>query len=69
MAKTIRCNKCGKEFDLWDEQEAYSIYKEQLGYGTKYDGDELHLDLCCDCMERLIDECVITPVLDADDRE
>lgn len=66
MAKTIRCNKCGKIFDLWDEQEAYSIYRK-LGYGTKYDGDVLQLDLCCGCMEKLIDECVIRPVIEADD--
>lgn len=62
MAKEIICNKCGKKFNIWDTQEDYSIYK-QLGYGTKYDGASLELDLCCDCMEKLIDECVILPVI------
>ncbi|MBP5462722.1 MAG: hypothetical protein J6Y20_11470 [Lachnospiraceae bacterium] len=61
MPKKILCNKCGREFDIWDEQESFSIYK-RLGYGTKFDGDNLKLNICCDCMEKLIDECVITPV-------
>ena len=61
MAKEITCNKCGKRFDIWDTQENFSIYT-RLGYGTKYDGDDLKLDLCCDCMEKLIDECIISPI-------
>lgn len=59
--KKIICNKCGKEFDCWDEQEGFSIHS-YCGYGTKYDGDKLDLDLCCDCMEKLIDECVVSPI-------
>lgn len=63
MAKEITCNKCGKKFDFWDAQENFSI-NARLGYGTKYDGSDLELDLCCDCMEKLIDECVISPISD-----
>lgn len=59
--KKIICNKCGKEFDIWDEQENFSIYR-QCGYGTKHDGDKLELDLCCDCMEKLIEECEVSPI-------
>lgn len=55
------CNKCGKIFDIWDKQEAF-FFEKHLGYGTKYDGDKLSLHLCCDCMEDLIDKCVIFPV-------
>ena len=61
MAKIGICNMCGKGFDIWDTQEDFSIYRS-LGYGTKYDGDELQLDLCCDCMEKIIDECKVHPV-------
>lgn len=61
MSKEITCNKCGKQLDFWDRQENFSI-NTRLGYGTKYDGDDLELDLCCDCMEKLIDECVISPI-------
>lgn len=63
MAKEITCNKCGKKFDLWDIQEDYSIYR-RLGYGTKHDGDNLELDLCCKCMEEIISLCTISPIVD-----
>lgn len=63
MAKEITCNKCGKKFDIWDTQEHFSI-NTRMGYGTKYDGDDLELDLCCSCMEKLIDECVISPIIE-----
>lgn len=63
MSKRITCNKCGKEFDLWDRQEAFHIYRD-LGYGTKYDGSFLELDLCCKCMEELIESCSDNPVID-----
>ena len=55
------CNKCGKELDMWDVQQGFSIHRH-LGYGSKYDGDDLYIDLCCDCMDLLIDSCVIPPV-------
>ena len=63
MNKPIVCNKCGKELDLWDTQENFSI-ERSLGYGTKYDGDKLKIHLCCDCMEKLIDECMVSPISD-----
>lgn len=55
------CNKCGKKFDMWDEQENYSIHTT-AGYGSKHDGDEIELDLCCECMDELIASCKISPV-------
>ena len=63
MAKDIICNKCGKKFDIWDTQESFSIYRH-LGYGTKYDSNNLELDLCCDCMEKLVDECIVSPIIE-----
>lgn len=58
----VLCNKCGKKLDIWDIQENFSIHG-RFGYGTKYDGADYELDLCCDCMEKLIAECVISPIL------
>lgn len=58
----MRCNKCGKEMDIWDRQENFYI-RGICGYGTKYDGSEIQLNLCCDCMEELIDTCVVSPVI------
>ena len=64
MSKIIICNKCGKEFDFWDSQEDFEIQKDELGYGTKHDGQALELNLCCQCMSELISECKISPVSD-----
>lgn len=60
MEKEIHCNKCGKKFDMWDIQEDFSI-RRTIGYGSRYDGDKLNINLCCDCMDGLIEECVISP--------
>lgn len=57
------CNKCGKEFDMWDTSEHFHIY-QKCGYGTKFDGDDLELDLCCACIESLIDSCAISPIIE-----
>lgn len=66
MAKEFYCNKCGKKLDMWDIQEDFSMQRS-LGYGSKYDGSDFDIDLCCGCMDELIDEmiekCVISPVI------
>ena len=41
-AKTL-CNVCGKEFDMWDEQEELGLHT-RFGYGTKFDGDSIDLE-------------------------
>lgn len=61
MERKVYCNRCGREFDVWDVQHDFSIQR-RIGFGSKYDGDFLNLDLCCDCMDKLIDECEIPPV-------
>lgn len=55
------CSKCGEELDFWDQQEDFSIHRH-LGYGTKFDGSDLDIELCCVCMEELIETCAICPV-------
>lgn len=55
------CNKCGKKLNLWDIQQKFFIYTVAQ-YGSKYDGDEIELDLCCDCMDELIKSCKISPI-------
>jgi len=56
------CNKCGKVLDFWDRQEEFHIFG-YLGYGTKYDGNIFNLNLCCKCMEEIIDACVKIPLI------
>ena len=63
MARVITCNKCGKRLDEWDIQEEFRFYG-RLGYGTTYDGNSIELDLCCECMEELIDSCAISPIVE-----
>lgn len=66
MSKIVICNKCGKAFDKWDEQENFHIHGF-LGYGTKYDGSKIELDLCCHCLEELAEHCKINPITEIDD--
>lgn len=67
MVKTeVYCNKCGKKLDMWDVDANYSLYR-YLGYGSKYDGNELKIDLCSECMDKLIDSCKLPPVSVPDD--
>lgn len=61
MAKPAKCNKCGREFDIFDKKAGFSLHKK-IGYGSRYDGDTLELDMCCDCMDGLIESCAISPI-------
>lgn len=63
MSKQLICNKCGKQFDRWDEQENYHVYAK-LGFGSRHDGCRLELDLCCSCMDALIEECAVSPIIE-----
>lgn len=58
------CNMCGKDFDEWDNQENFAIVSYLIGYGSKYDGSALRLDLCCDCMDMLIEKCKLNPLIE-----
>lgn len=56
-----KCNICGEEFDIWDSQENFHIHQD-CGFGTKFDGDRVELNICCVCMEKLVEHCNISPV-------
>lgn len=55
------CNRCGRELDFWDVQEDFTIYRH-IGYGSVHDGDIVNLHLCCDCFDKIVDECKVSPV-------
>ena len=65
QGKTL-CNICGREFDEWDNQEKLGLHTS-FGYGTKFDGNYLDLDVCCTCfdglMDKLIQMCKINPIV------
>lgn len=60
----VFCNLCGSKFDFWDEQADFSIHKDRITYGSKYDMASLSIRWCCRCIDKTIDLCVITPVSD-----
>ena len=60
------CNLCGKEFDKADIYNGFSIFRN-IGYGSKYDGQILHLDICCGCVDTIIEQSAINPLTRPDD--
>lgn len=48
------CNKCGKKMDVYDLQTGIRMH-DVLGYGSRYDGQTINLDLCSECTDELID--------------
>lgn len=48
------CTMCGKLMDTWDENLNFTVDHE-IGYGSKYDCHSLHIDLCCDCLDKVVD--------------
>lgn len=48
------CNMCGNKFDIWDEQANFGIHRIP-SYGSKFDGERIELDLCCDCFDKIMD--------------
>lgn len=46
------CNLCGKEFDIWDEQEDFG-FSYDVGYGSDYDGEHLEAHFCCACFDKI----------------
>jgi hypothetical protein len=62
LAREYICNKCGKRMNEYDIQERLSVY-QNLGYGSKFDGERVEIDLCCDCFDTIIEECKISPII------
>ena len=56
------CSQCGKRLDFFDLQEDFTIHKK-IGYGSIHDGEEEDLHLCCDCFDRLLASCKVSPVI------
>lgn len=61
------CNYCGKELDVFDLQQDFFIHT-RIGYGSIYDGDFVRLQLCCDCFDKLVGACKVSPIIEDDDR-
>lgn len=55
------CNLCGKELDFFDRQENFTIHT-RIGYGSIHDGDKVHLQFCCDCFDKVVAMCTVSPI-------
>jgi len=55
MAKL--CNRCGKEFDVWDDQEDFGI-DHYFGYGSKHDMEHINAHFCCKCFDDILDQII-----------
>lgn len=59
--KGVHCSKCGEKLNVFDITQNCSIHNV-AGYGSDFDGDEIDLILCIDCMDQLIRDCKISPI-------
>lgn len=66
MTQNLICNHCGKELDFFDLQNDFSIHK-RIGYGSVYDGDDVHMRLCSECFDELVEDCEVSPIEEMDD--
>lgn len=66
---STKCNLCGTEFDLFDEQEGFHIANNPhtiIGYGSMHDGEYCDCKLCCTCFDKIMKsiEFTIDPFID-----
>ena len=56
--KIHKCDLCGKFFNAFDEQEHFGLHYHNVGYGSKYDGYHIDIDMCCDCFDKTMTEYI-----------
>ncbi len=52
-----RCDLCGKVLDELDNQERFGLHYN-VGYGSKYDGKHINIDMCCNYFDKLMTEYI-----------
>ena len=63
------CTMCGKELNEYelDPTLTFDLFP---GYGSRYDMDHIHMELCWDCFDKIIDwirpQCEKDPVIEED---
>ena len=58
--KIFKCDLCGKELNEFDMQENFGLHYSKIGYGSKFDGKTIDIDMCCSCFDKMMDK-YITP--------
>lgn len=57
-----KCNCCGHILDCWDRNCKFEL-RTLAGYGSVYDGSTIRLRLCCDCFDKLVGHCKVSPIV------
>lgn len=60
--RILKCNVCGRDIGFDNQSDVQSICCT-LGYWSKYDGETIVLDICPECLDEIIESCVIDPRL------
>ena len=55
------CNLCGKRFDRKDVRQNFTI-KSVVGPGSDYEGSRVIMRMCCDCFDRILEGCEVSPI-------
>ena len=53
-----KCDICGKEFDVWDQQEGFG-FDRHIGYGSKFDGEHIRVDMCVECFDEMMEKYIL----------
>lgn len=56
--KIFKCDFCGKELTDLDIQDGFGFHYQHISYGSQYDGENIDIDLCCDCFDKMMREYV-----------
>ncbi len=59
----ITCNLCGKsiEKNQWGYFDPYLSINQTWGFGSEYDGETHHIDICSSCYNKLLKTMAIKP--------
>lgn len=61
----ILCNVCGEDPRLKKVHIEIDIH-QPIGYGSRYDGDKIDLDVCANCVDTVLEAisnvCKIPPI-------
>lgn len=60
----LKCNLCGNSLDQWDVQNDFVLHRK-IGFGSDYDTEELKLQLCNSCLDKLVADCSISPLAES----
>lgn len=67
MASKIYCNKCGRL--ILPFEDYVSVPPQAIGYGSKFDGGFVDMDVCYGCFDGMVSEWAIPPVVGCDEED